>query len=169
MLHRLQRRWLWFRSLIWRVPLSRLVEPEAFSSNLRHSIGCLRFDETDRLDCPVPVIMASSQANPTPWGHIGREARLGDATGTFLHRLVDVSGLVVDCRPCERVDERSATAFAALRRACEAVGWSYRLVGELDPVRAANLRWLAGYRHRRLGESEGQAAAVMRRSPFRLR
>jgi hypothetical protein len=29
------------------------------------------------------------------------------------------------------------------------VGWSYERVGELPAVRAANLRWLAGYRHPR--------------------
>lgn len=29
------------------------------------------------------------------------------------------------------------------------MGWSYRRVGALEPVLAANLRWLAGYRHPR--------------------
>jgi hypothetical protein len=32
------------------------------------------------------------------------------------------------------------------------VGWEYQRVGELGPVRAANLRWLAGYRHRRYAQ-----------------
>jgi len=31
-------------------------------------------------------------------------------------------------------------------------GWEYQRVGELDPVRAANLRWLAGYRHPRYAQ-----------------
>jgi hypothetical protein len=35
-------------------------------------------------------------------------------------------------------------AFVAMRRACELAGWAYRLVGEIDWVRAGNLRWLAG-------------------------
>jgi hypothetical protein len=44
--------------------------------------------------------------------------------------------------------------------ACEAVGWSNRLVGAIDVVRAANLRWLAGYRHPRHGAHGGLVAAA---------
>jgi hypothetical protein len=47
-----------------------------------------------------------------------------------------------------------------MRRACDRLGWAYRLVGEIDAVRVANLRWLAGYRHARYGESEGLNSAV---------
>src|SRR5215472_4248053 len=65
----------------------------------------------------------------------------------FFARLSDGTGLVIDCRPAGRRDERSLESFAAMRHACEVAGWAYRLAGELDPVRAANLRWLAGYRH----------------------
>jgi hypothetical protein len=32
------------------------------------------------------------------------------------------------------------------------VGWEYQRVGELGPVLAANLRWLAGYRHPRYAQ-----------------
>ena len=32
------------------------------------------------------------------------------------------------------------------------IGWEFRLVGEPDPVWAANLRWLAGYRHPRFAD-----------------
>jgi hypothetical protein len=78
----------------------------------------------------------------------------------FFARLADGTGLVVDCRPVGRRDERSLESFAVMRQACEAAGWVYRLVGELDPVRAANLRWLAGYRHRRYGEPPGAAEAA---------
>ncbi|MFF3735391.1 TnsA-like heteromeric transposase endonuclease subunit [Streptomyces sp. NPDC002476] len=39
--------------------------------------------------------------------------------------------------------------FAATERACAEIGWSYALLGELDPVEAVNLRWLAGYWHPR--------------------
>ena len=68
----------------------------------------------------------------------------------FFARLADGAGLVVDCRPVGRRDERSLESFAAMQQACEVTGWSYRLAGELDPVRAANLRWLAGVaRHSR--------------------
>jgi hypothetical protein len=78
----------------------------------------------------------------------------------FFARAADGTGLVVDCRPVERIDERSAQSFAAMRTACERVGWVYRLVGAVDPVRAGNLRWLSGYRHRRFGRDVVLAAAV---------
>lgn len=85
----------------------------------------------------------------------------------YFARLTAGVGLVIDCRPVDRVDERSAVAFAATRRACELVGWGYRLVGEFDPVRVANLRWLAGYRHGRYGC--GLAMAEIIRSGFWIR
>ena len=78
----------------------------------------------------------------------------------YFARAVDGTGLVVDCRPVDRVDDRSAVAFAVTRQVCEAVGWAYRLVGALDPVRVANLRWLAGYRHPRHAAADGTVAAV---------
>ncbi|MEU7900864.1 TnsA-like heteromeric transposase endonuclease subunit [Nonomuraea sp. NPDC049152] len=65
----------------------------------------------------------------------------------FFLRREDGCGVVVDCRPIERRKPRDAEAFEATRQACELVGWEYRLVGALDPVTAANVRWLAGYRH----------------------
>ena len=40
-------------------------------------------------------------------------------------------------------------AFEATREMCEALGWSYRRVGAINPVLAANVRWLGGYRHPR--------------------
>ncbi|WP_257585544.1 MULTISPECIES: hypothetical protein [unclassified Streptomyces] len=54
---------------------------------------------------------------------------------------------MVDCRPLDRIDARSAAKCAAARAACEAVGWGYRVVGEVEPVRMVNVRWLAGYRN----------------------
>ena len=32
--------------------------------------------------------------------------------------------------------------------------WSFRLVHELEPVLAANVRWLSGYRHPRYGDPD---------------
>lgn len=59
--------------------------------------------------------------------------------------------VVIDCRPPDRRRPRDLAAFEATRRACDLVGWEYRLVGALDPVGTANLRWLSGYRHPRHG------------------
>jgi hypothetical protein len=46
--------------------------------------------------------------------------------------------------------------FAETAAIAAEVGWAYDWVGELPAVRAANLRWLAGYRHPRFAD-----AAVM--------
>jgi hypothetical protein len=61
------------------------------------------------------------------------------------------SPVVIDCRPADRRRPRDLAAFEATRRACDLVGWEYRLVGALDPTATANLRWLSGYRHPRFG------------------
>ncbi|WP_399926679.1 TnsA-like heteromeric transposase endonuclease subunit [Streptomyces kanamyceticus] len=76
----------------------------------------------------------------------------------YFARFEDGRGLVVDCRPLNRIDARSAAKFAATRSACEAAGWGYRVVGEGDPIRMANVRWLARYRHPRHGADNGLAS-----------
>jgi hypothetical protein len=59
---------------------------------------------------------------------------------------------VIDCRPVSRADEKFRRKAAVTAAACTHIGWDYRVVGEPDPVWAANLRWLAGYRHPRFGD-----------------
>jgi hypothetical protein len=73
----------------------------------------------------------------------------------YFARFEDGRGLVVDCRPLDRIDSRSAAKFATARTACASVGWGYRVVGEVDAARMANVRWLAGYRHPRHGAAAG--------------
>jgi hypothetical protein len=64
--------------------------------------------------------------------------------------MSDGSAVVVDVRPADRVKPADAAKFAMTASACAAVpGWSFRLVHEPDPVLAANVRWLSGYRHPR--------------------
>ena len=41
----------------------------------------------------------------------------------WFARLEDGLGVVIDCRPAERVRARAAAAFAATARACAEVGW----------------------------------------------
>jgi hypothetical protein len=67
----------------------------------------------------------------------------------FFVRAVDGAGVVVDCRPADRVGPRDDAAFKATAGACELIGWGYQLVGAADPVVVGNVRWLAGYRHPR--------------------
>lgn len=109
------------------------------------------------LDFDPTVVGVSSQPFWLFWDEVGR--RRSHAPDYFA-RLVDGRGLVVDCRPAERIKPRDAAAFAATRRACELAGWEYRLVGApaLVLVLVRNVRWLAGYRHRRYHLSDLAAA-----------
>ncbi len=61
-------------------------------------------------------------------------------------RYSDGQAAVVDCRPADRADEKFYEVAAITEGLCERIGWQYLLAGEPEPVRASNLRWLAGYR-----------------------
>jgi hypothetical protein len=95
------------------------------------------------LDFDPEVVGYSSQPFWLRW-HDGRRRRHAP---DFFVRLIDGTGVVVDVRADDRIEVRDAEAFAATERACTQVGWRFRRVGVLDPVFAANVRWLAGYRH----------------------
>lgn len=58
-------------------------------------------------------------------------------------------GVLVDVRPDRLVDDDSREAFEAAAELCRQVGWSFYHAAEQPPIRAANLRWLAGYRNER--------------------
>ena len=72
----------------------------------------------------------------------------------FFARQRDGSAVVIDVRPDDRVGPKDAAVFAATASVCASAGWSYRRVGALGLVLAANLRWLAGYRHPRCLRSD---------------
>lgn len=59
-------------------------------------------------------------------------------------RHSDGQAVVIDCRPADRADEKFYEVAAITAGLCERIGW--QLEGEPEPVRASNLRWLAGYR-----------------------
>jgi hypothetical protein len=72
-------------------------------------------------------------------------------------RMLDSGGVVTDCRPVSKADEDFRYKSEITAAACRAIGWDFRVVGEPDPVWAANLRWLAGYRHPRFGDEHLEA------------
>ena len=47
-------------------------------------------------------------------------------------RLADGSGLVIDVRPDDRIEEKDAEAFAAAKDACDLAGWDFRRSGVPD-------------------------------------
>lgn len=63
-------------------------------------------------------------------------------------RYANGSATVVDCRRVDRADEDSRRGSSITAVVCSVLGWTYELAGTPTPVRAANLRWLAGYRRR---------------------
>lgn len=83
----------------------------------------------------------------------------------LMARLAEGRGLLADCAGHGDISPRLACRAAVMEAAAAAAGWQYRVLRPPDPVLAANLRWLAGYRHPRYrgGELAGRAAEVFRR------
>jgi hypothetical protein len=106
----------------------------------------LERDQLMMLDFSPQVRAFAAQPFWLLWPSSGRTRRHAP---DFFARLEDGTGVVVDVRADDRIEPEDADAFAATAAACESVGWGYRRVGVLDPVLAANVRWLAGYRHPR--------------------
>ncbi|MEU3188969.1 TnsA-like heteromeric transposase endonuclease subunit [Streptomyces sp. NPDC006923] len=109
--------------------------------------------------------------DPDVTGLAGRPVRLlwRDGRGRvrswvpqLFARYRDGTGLLADCpsHP-EAGGERAVQAAEAVRAACEETGWAYRRLAPLDEVSAANLKWLAGYRHPRNAGRPGLRPAVM--------
>jgi hypothetical protein len=79
----------------------------------------------------------------------------------FFARRADGTGVVVDVRADDRVEPGDAEAFEAAATACAQVGWEFRRVGVVDPVLAANVRWLSRYRHPRYAGSSRVEAVLL--------
>lgn len=148
----------------WAVPFERCRPVRRFPSykGQRHysgrwwsaTMGChvgfeswLERDHLMLLDFDPAVVAVASQPFWLFWTSEHGKAR-SHAPDYFVRRR-DGSALVVDCRPAERIRPKDATTFDAIRTACELLGWDYQLVGAVEALRTANVRWLAGYRHPR--------------------
>lgn len=117
----------------------------------------LERDHLMMLDFSPRVRAFSAQPFWLLWPSGGRTRRHAP---DFFVRLVGGDGVVVDVRADDRIAPEDAEAFEATAAACESVGWGYRRVGVQDPVLAANVRWLAGYRHPRCLRGEYRAGLV---------
>jgi hypothetical protein len=76
-------------------------------------------------------------------------------------RMAGGSGVVIDVRPDDRIEEKDAEAFEVTRDACGLAGWGFRRAGVPDPVLTANVTWLARYRHPRCGGPPGLARLLL--------
>jgi hypothetical protein len=102
-----------------------------------------------RLDSEPSVAAMASQPFRLSWRDGGRGRRVRHTPDYFVrHR--DGTVVVLDVRPDDLIPPEDAEKFAVTAVACAQVGWGYECVGVLDPVLAANLRWLSGYRHPRV-------------------
>jgi len=154
-------------SRCWSVAFERVLPVRGFSSfrGQRNRPGWWWFASTgelvaheswverDRLmalDADPEVVGVAAQPMWLHWTDASGRA-LRHAPDYFARRA-DGTGVVIDVRPDQRIGDRDAAVFAATARLCAQVGWEYERVGELDSVRAANLRWLAGYRHPRYAQ-----------------
>ena len=106
------------------------------------------------LDFDPDVVAFSSQPFWLWWTEAGRTRRHAP---DFFARLRDGRAVVIDVRADDQIPVKDAEAFAVTAGACESVGWAYQRVGAVDAVLAANLRWLAGYRHSRCFHRERAA------------
>ena len=117
----------------------------------------LERDHLMLLDFDPAVTAVSSQPFWLHW-HDG-----GAAVGMpriSLPGWADGMGVVIDVRADDRIEPGDAEAFAMTNRACEVAGWEFRRVGVVDPVLAANVRWLSRYRHPRCSGPAGVADAL---------
>jgi hypothetical protein len=139
-----------------------------WSSTMRDHVGYeswLKRDRVMQLDFSCEVVAFSSQPFWLTWPGDPRRRHAPD----YFARLADGTGLVIDIRADGDIGPEAAEAIAVTREACRSVGWAYQLTGTLDPVQAANLRWLADYRHPRVlnpAHSSALAAAAARPVPL---
>ncbi len=111
------------------------------------------------LDFDPEIVAFSAQPFWLIWpGQQGERKHAPD----FFARRTDGTSVVVDVRPDDLVDPEAAEAFEVTAAACQAVGWDFRRTGGPSAVLAANVRWLAGYRHPRCRRPE-LADALMER------
>jgi hypothetical protein len=106
----------------------------------------LERDHAMMLDFDPEVAGFSSQPFWLSWSEDGKARRHAP---DYFARMADGTATVIDVRADDQVPARDAEVFEVTARACASVGWSYRRAGAVDPVLAANVRWLAGYRHPR--------------------
>ncbi|MEO3825075.1 TnsA-like heteromeric transposase endonuclease subunit [Actinomadura sp. B10D3] len=136
----------------------RHLPGEWWSATDGHLVGFESWLERDHLmllDFDPAVSGIASQPFWLFWSAADGQVR-AHAPDYFARRR-DGSALVVDCRPADRRRPRDLDAFEATLRACEAVGWEYRLVGAPRSVLVRNVRWLSGYRHPRHYDAEVSA------------
>lgn len=137
------------RRFLWRKG-QRHLSGRWWSATMAGHVGHESWLERDHLmllDYDPGVVGIASQPFWLFWTTAEGKAR--SHAPDYFARRVNGCGVVIDCRPEDRIKARDVVAFAATARVCELLGWDYRLVGAPDAVTVGNVRWLSGYRHPR--------------------
>jgi hypothetical protein len=114
----------------------------------------LERDHVRALDFDRDITAIASQPFWLRWeGERGRRRHAPD----YFARRRDGTGVVIDVRADDRIQDADAEAFAVTAQACAQVGWEFRRVGEIEPVLRWNVRWLARYRHPRCAGRDDMA------------
>ncbi|HEX7160141.1 MAG TPA: TnsA-like heteromeric transposase endonuclease subunit [Trebonia sp.] len=146
---------------LWSVPFERVRPVRTFPSfrgqrsfpglydaaTMDAHVGFESWAERDvamMLDFDPDVVGFSSQPLWLTWHQDGEERRHAP---DYFARLSDGTGTVIDVKADDSIEPSDAEAFAAAERACREVGWVFRRTAGPDAMLAANVRWLAGYRH----------------------
>lgn len=108
-------------------------------------------------DRDVRVVSIAGQPFELAWPRGNKQVR---HVPDLFCQMVDGGAVVTDCRPADKADDDFRYKCSVTAAACQVTGWQYRVVGEPDPVWAANLRWLAGYRHPRFGDADVEEQIV---------
>ncbi|MFE7752519.1 TnsA-like heteromeric transposase endonuclease subunit [Streptomyces sp. NPDC057428] len=141
-----------------------------WSSTAGRHVGYESWLERDHvmlLDFDAAVVGVSSQPFWLFW--TGGNGKGVSHAPDYFARRDDGSAIVIDCRPTDRRKARDLMKFDATQAACDLLGWEFRLVGAPDPIRLANVRWLAGYRHpRHLLETPAAALREVFHEPWPL-
>lgn len=118
------------------------------ATNSRH-VGYESWLERDRLiflDRDPTIIGIASQPFRLDFGLDGTPC---SHVPDYFVKASDGSCSVIDVRPDEHINAHDRDVFAATGTICQSVGWGYQRVGALPRILAANLHWLAGYKHPR--------------------
>jgi hypothetical protein len=83
------------------------------------------------------------------WLHRVSESGKARRHAHFFVRRAEGTGVLVNVRPANRNSDVDSAVFVATAVMAGQAGCAYKRVAGLPAVRAANLRWLAGYRHPR--------------------
>jgi hypothetical protein len=152
---------------LWSVPFERVMPVRTFPSfrgqknfpglyyaaTMDAHVGFESWAERDvamMLDFDPDVVGFSSQPFWLTWRQGDEEHRHAP---DYFARVVDGTGTVVEVRADDSIGPADAEALAAVERACRDVGWVFRRTVGPDATLAANVRWLAGYRHTRCFQS----------------